>query len=95
MPYCYLPKAANPQKPIDVTVPSVYGDRISGSGRCSYSAGTLAASSLFYRLCGGRVIHNIPSLIFRSPMENSTARFATSSPSLGDGSLECPPASYT
>jgi hypothetical protein len=42
--------------------------------------GTQANNSTFFRLGGDRVLHNVQSLIFRSPMEHSTARFATSSP---------------
>jgi hypothetical protein len=51
---------------------------MSGRGRCSYSAGTQAASSLF-RLSGGEVLRSVQTLIFCSLMENSTACFATSS----------------
>jgi hypothetical protein len=81
MPHCSLLKACSSQVAYRcVTVPAVYGERISGSCQCSYNAGTQGASSLFCHLGGVQVLHSVRWLIFRSPMENSTDRFATSSP---------------
>jgi hypothetical protein len=37
--------------------------------------------SIFFRFGGGRLHHNVPSLVFRNPLEIPTARFTSSSPS--------------
>jgi hypothetical protein len=63
-----------------VTVPSVYGERISGSGRCSYSAGTHVANSLFFRLSGGSVLNNVLTFIFRNLRADPAGSLTTSSP---------------
>jgi hypothetical protein len=61
---------------------------MSGSGRCSYSAGTQAASRLFFSLDGRLLLHNVQSVTFRSPMETPTALFTASN------SWVCPRISY-
>jgi hypothetical protein len=55
-------------------------DKISESGRCFYISGCEAVISLFFRLGSGWLLNNVLTLVFRNPIENSTAHFATSSP---------------
>jgi hypothetical protein len=56
-------------------------ENISGSGQCSYINGSyFVISRLFFRFGEGSPYHNVRTFIFRSLIENSTARSATCSP---------------
>jgi hypothetical protein len=63
----------------------------SESGQHSYISSSSAVGSLFFRLACGHLFHNVQSIIFRSPMEDPTGRFTTSSPMVClRASLICP-----
>lgn len=61
--------------------------RSSKSGWCSYISGSYAASSLFFRLSGGWLLHNVLTLVFQILMEDLTACLTISRP------MVCPRAS--
>jgi hypothetical protein len=56
--------------------------KTTSSGRCSHTSGssyTKAASRFLFLFGGGRLLHNVQSLILRNPTEDSAIRLAISS----------------
>jgi hypothetical protein len=63
-------------------LPPVGAGKNSENGQCSYISGSYFVCSLFFRFGGGRLLHNVQSINFRSLIEVRTICFATSSSTL-------------